>query len=50
MGMVKPRWGTTGVKKAGCNSRTLLHPYVLAAERDILEVGDAGFEPATSAM
>ena len=44
------RWCTTGVEKVGCKPQPPSRIYVLPAKRSILRVGDAGFEPATSAV
>jgi hypothetical protein len=37
-------------KRVGCKFRSSSHTYVLPANRRFIEVGDAGIEPATSAV
>ncbi len=46
----RPRWCTNGVKQAAEGARHKDPFYISPAKRHFLGVGDAGLEPATSAV
>jgi hypothetical protein len=47
---IEPRWCTIGVDKVGVNPDSFFIFNVLPAKHRFFRVGDAGFEPATSAV